>query len=79
MSRERREAAPRGGSAYGLHFPLHVGTEVAISHVNGDPDRPIIVGSVPNPETLTPVVSDNATQSVIRTRAGIHVEFEDDA
>jgi type VI secretion system secreted protein VgrG len=67
------------GAGYGMHFPLHVGTEVAISHVNGDPDRPIIVGSVPNPETLTPVASDNATQSVIRTRAGIHVEFEDDA
>jgi type VI secretion system secreted protein VgrG len=78
-SRWIRMVQAASGAGYGLHFPLHVGTEVAISHVNGDPDRPIIVGSVPNPETLTPVVSDNATQSVIRTRAGIHVEFEDDA
>jgi type VI secretion system secreted protein VgrG len=78
-SRWIRMVQTASGAGYGMHFPLHVGTEVAISHVNGDPDRPIIVGSVPNPETLTPVVSDNATQSVIRTRAGIHIEFEDDA
>lgn len=78
-SRWIRMVQTASGAGYGMHFPLHVGTEVAISHVNGDPDRPVIVGSVPNPETLTPVIADNATQSVIRTRAGIHVEFEDDA
>lgn len=78
-SRWVRMVQTASGAGYGMHFPLHVGTEVAISHINGDPDRPIIVGSVPNPETLTPVVADNATQSVIRTRAGIHIEFEDDA
>lgn len=78
-SRWIRMVQNASGAGYGTHFPLHVGTEVALSHINGDPDRPIIVGSVPNPETLTPVVSDNATQSVIRTRAGIHIEFEDDA
>jgi type VI secretion system secreted protein VgrG len=78
-SRAVRMLQEHSGPGYGTHFPLHVGTEVAIAHVNGDPDRPVIIGSVPNPETLTPVVSDNATQSVIRTRAGIHVEFEDDA
>lgn len=78
-SRAVRMLQDHSGPGYGSHFPLHVGTEVAIAHVNGDPDRPVIIGSVPNPETLTPVVSDNATQSIIRTRAGIHVEFEDDA
>lgn len=78
-SRWIRMVQNASGAGYGTHFPLHVGTEVALSHINGDPDRPIIVGSVPNPETLTPVIADNATQSVIRTRAGIHIEFEDDA
>jgi len=78
-SRWIRMVQTTSGAGYGMHFPLHVGTEVAISHVNGDPDRPVIIGSVPNAETLTPVVADNATQSVIRTRAGIHIEFEDDA
>jgi type VI secretion system secreted protein VgrG len=78
-SRWIRMVQNSSGAGYGTHFPLHVGTEVALSHINGDPDRPIIIGSVPNPETLTPVIADNATQSVIRTRAGIHIEFEDDA
>ncbi|WP_224240787.1 type VI secretion system Vgr family protein [Hyalangium gracile] len=78
-SRAVRMLQASSGANYGMHLPLHVGTEVAIGHVNGDPDRPVIIGSVPNPETMTPVVEDNATQSVIRTRAGIHVEFEDDA
>jgi type VI secretion system secreted protein VgrG len=47
--------------------------------VLGDPDRPIIVGAVPNPQTPSPVTRDNATQSLIRTSSGIHMEFEDDA
>ncbi len=32
-----------------MHFPLLKGTEVVLSCVNGDIDRPIIVGAVPNP------------------------------
>jgi type VI secretion system secreted protein VgrG len=72
-------AQPFAGGAYGMHFPLHIGAEVVIAHVEGDPDRPVIVGAVPNPETSSPVTSHNASQSVVRTRAGIHIEFEDDA
>lgn len=77
-SRWIRMAQPSSGDGYGMHFPLHLGTEVIIAHVDGDPDRPIIIGSVPNPNTLTPVSRDNATQSAVRTRAGIRIEFEDD-
>jgi len=61
-----------------MHFPLHVGTEVAIMHVNGDPDRPIIIGAVPNAETLSPVNSNNATHSQIKTGSGLLIEFDDD-
>ncbi len=78
-SRWIRMAQPFAGGAYGMHFPLHIGTEVVIAHIEGDPDRPVIVGAVPNPETSSPVTSQNASQSVVRTRAGIHIEFEDDA
>jgi len=78
-SRWIRMAQPFAGGAYGMHFPLHIGAEVVIAHVEGDPDRPVIVGAVPNPETSSPVTSHNASQSVVRTRAGIHIEFEDDA
>ena len=74
-----RMAQTFSGPGYGMHFPLHTGTEVLVAHLDGDPDRPLIVGSVPNPETITPVVQENATQSVVRTKAGIVQEYEDDA
>jgi type VI secretion system secreted protein VgrG len=77
-SRWVRMAQPSAGNGYGMHFPLHVGTEVAIMHVNGDPDRPIIIGAVPNAETLSPVNSNNATHSQIKTGSGLLIEFDDD-
>lgn len=76
-SRWIRMAQHYSGAGYGSHFPLHKGAEVLLSHVDGNPDRPIIVGSVPNPHTLTPSTSSNATQSVIHTASGIRIEMED--
>jgi type VI secretion system secreted protein VgrG len=78
-SRWVRMAQSSAGSGYGVHFPLHVGTEVLLSHIDGDPDRPIIVGAVPNPEAASPVNASNATQSQMRTRTGIVVTFDDSA
>ena len=77
-SRWVRMAQPSAGNGYGMHFPLHIGTEVAIMHVNADPDRPIIIGAVPNTETMSPVSSSNATHSQIRTGSGLLIEFDDD-
>lgn len=74
-----RKAEPYSGPSYGMHFTLHVGAEVAIAHTFGDPDRPVIVGSVPNMATLTPLNKNNATRSAIRTRSGILFDFEDNA
>ena len=71
-------AQASSGAGYGIHFPLHIGTEVAIIHLDGDPDRPVILGSIPNAETESPVVDRNATQSQIKTSTGIRVEFDDD-
>lgn len=67
------------GPDYGFHFPLHVGAEVVIAHVDGDPDRPIIVGAVPNPATGSVVTERFATRNAIRTHGGILFDFEDDA
>lgn len=74
-----RMAQPLSGPSYGMHFPLRVGAEVVLSYVHGDPDRPVIVGAVPNAVTQSPVAQRNATQSVIQTSSGIRVEFEDEA
>jgi len=76
-SRWIRMAQSYAGASYGQHFPLHKGTEVLLGHTDGDPDRPVIVGSVPNPATRSPVTDANATQSVTQTASGIRVEYED--
>lgn len=76
-SRWIRKAQPYAGGGYGQHFPLHKGTEVLLAHIDGDPDRPIIVGAVPNAHTISPSTGANATQSVIHTASGIRIEMED--
>jgi type VI secretion system secreted protein VgrG len=76
-SRWVRKAQPYSGAGYGQHFPLHKGAEVLIAHIDGDPDRPIIVGAVPSMHTPSPSTSANATQSVIQTASGIRIEMED--
>ncbi len=78
-SRWVRMAQSYAGADYGMHFPLHKGTEVLLTFVDGDPDRPIISGTVPNPETGSPVTSANQTQSMIRTAGGNQIRIEDNA
>jgi type VI secretion system secreted protein VgrG len=76
-SRLVRMAQPYAGPGYGSHFPLHKGTEVLVAFMDGDPDRPVIVGSIPNPHTLSPSTNTNPNQSVIQTASGIRIEMED--
>jgi len=78
-SRWVRLAQPSSGTGYGIHFPLHIGVEVAVAHLDGDPDRPIIMNSPPNAETITPVNDANPTQSEIVTKTGIRLTWDDDA
>ena len=70
-------ASSQGLSDAGMHFPLRAGVEVALTFVDGDPDRPVIVGTVPNPLTMSPVTSDNATKNVIRTGGGNEIDIDD--
>ena len=78
-SRWVRMSQPYSGANYGMHFPLHKGTEVLLTFIDGDPDRPIISGSVPNPDTMSPVTGGNQTSSVIRTGGGNQIRIEDSA
>ncbi len=78
-SRWIRMAQPSSGADYGMHLPLHIGTEVAIIHLDGDPDRPVIMSSIPNAETVSPVRQEDATKSRIKTSTGIMIEMDDDA
>lgn len=56
--------------AAGMHFPLREGTEVLISFINGDPDRPVIVAALPNVEAPSVVTSKNASEHLVQTPAG---------
>ncbi len=76
-SRWIRMAQPYAGNSYGMHFPLHKGTEVLLTFIDGDPDRPIIAGSVPNPETASPITSANLTKSMVRSASGNEYHLDD--
>jgi len=76
-SRWMRMVQPYSGIDHGMHFPLHKNTEVLLTFIDGDPDRPVISGAVPNPDTPSPVTSENQTQSIIRTGSGNELQFED--
>lgn len=74
-----RMIQPHGGNPEGFHFPLRKGTEVAIVFLGGDPDRPAIVGAVPNPLNPSVVTSANASQNVVMTGGSNRLEMEDQA
>ena len=74
-----RMVQPYGGGSAGMHFPLRKGTEVLLTFLDGDPDRPIIAGAVPNPETPSPVRDANQTQNIIRTGSHNKIVVEDEA
>ncbi|MEM7412534.1 MAG: type VI secretion system tip protein TssI/VgrG [Myxococcota bacterium] len=76
-SRFIRKAEPYAGPGYGQHFPLHKDCEVLLTCVEGDPDRPVICGAVPNPEQASPVSQSNQQVSQIRTASGIMMEMDD--
>ena len=76
---------PWAGDGWGMQFVPRVGMEVAVSFVEGDPDRPIVVGAVYNGRNAGPFgLPDDRSRSGFRTRSiggGGHNElsFEDAA
>lgn len=72
-----RMAQSYAGAGYGSHFPLHKGTEVVLAFAFGNPDRPMIIGAVPNAHTPGPTAAKNATQSIIQSASGIRFVMED--
>lgn len=74
-SRPVRMLQQHAGENYGTHFPLRAGTEVLIGFVNGDPDRPVIVGAVPNPLKPSPVTNKLVGLHRIQTETGITIDM----
>jgi len=65
------------GSGWGgVHLP-HVGHEVVVSFLEGDPDRPLITGRVYNGENRkTMSMPDNKTQSGLKDHSGNEILME---
>ena len=72
-----RMMQPYGGKDWGMHFPLHAGTEVVVGCVNGDIDRPFIMGAIPTAEAVSPVTSANPSENRIRTWGGNELLMDD--
>ncbi len=79
-----RTAQNWAGSGWGGQIIPRVGMEVMVAFIDGDPDRPLVVGAVPNPANRVPYdLPLNKTKSVFRTQThkgnGFNeISFEDD-
>jgi len=72
------------GKSWGAIYIPRIGQEVIVSFLEGDPDRPIVIGSVYNGANPTPYsLPDNKTKSGILSRSSTHgtagneLSFED--
>jgi type VI secretion system secreted protein VgrG len=64
-----RVIQPWAGNGWGTQFIPRVGTEVAVSFVDGDPDRPIVIGGLYNGVSAPIYAVADKTKSGIRTRS----------
>jgi type VI secretion system secreted protein VgrG len=65
------------GEQSGIHFPLLKGTEVLTAFVKGNPDRPVILGTLPNASIASPVIDKSRQTNVISTPGGNSITFVD--
>ncbi len=72
-----RMTQPYSGTDYGMHFPNHEGTELIVAFENGDIDRPIALGTAPNPANASPAVSENKMENLLRTFGGNELLMDD--
>ncbi len=72
-----RMMQPYAGSDHGMHFPLHKDAEVLLSHIDGHPDRPIIVAAAPNPDNPSLVTEKNPSGNLLTSSGQNKLHMED--
>ncbi|MBN1757021.1 MAG: type VI secretion system tip protein VgrG [Chitinispirillaceae bacterium] len=77
-SKYMRLAQPYSGPQYGMHFPVHEGAEMVFACIDGDPNKPIGIGTVPHANTISPVIDKNRFQNLIRTAGGNELLMHDE-
>ena len=68
-----------GGDSYGAHATLRKGTEILLSFIDGDPDRPVIIGALSNAEQTNPITSSNQNTAFRMRTANTVFEISDGA
>ncbi len=58
---------PGGDNTVGASIPFRDDVEVIWSNIDGDANRPVILGAVPDHNTTSPVTSNNFGNNIIRT------------
>jgi type VI secretion system secreted protein VgrG len=65
-----RVAQVWAGKNWGMQFVPRIGQEVVVSFIDGDPDHPLIIGSVYNADQMPPYeLPSQQTQSGLKTRS----------
>ena len=64
-----RVIQPWAGKGWGAQFLPRVGTEVAVAFVDGDPDRPIVIGGLYNGAQAPIYLTTDKNKSGLRTRS----------
>ncbi|MET4120946.1 type VI secretion system secreted protein VgrG [Bradyrhizobium sp. JR1.5] len=66
-----------GPNKTGLHCPLVPGTEVLVGYLNGDIDRPVVIGAVHNPDMKPGVTSEAPLFNRLKSQSGATIEIYD--
>jgi len=67
-----------GGDGYGVHFTSKKNSEMILGYVDGNPDKPIGLGLLPDANARSVANSGNRTENVIRTSGGNELVMDDE-
>ncbi|KPF42020.1 type VI secretion system tip protein TssI/VgrG, partial [Rhizobium sp. AAP43] len=73
-----RVAQNWAGAGWGGQVIPRIGMEVMVAYIDGDPDRPLVTGVVPNPQQKVPyTLPANKTKSTFRTQTHKGIGFNE--